>query len=121
MKDIKITLLWKPKSTQHLYWWRWRIKFMKKDAKELKADYIQQIMEQYKGEILEGSLEMDIKLYFNDKRRRDFDNYHKISIDSLSWTVMKDDVQIIKAVIQKYLDRENPRIEFIIKDFVDKK
>lgn len=117
MKDIKITLLWRPKSTQHIYSYHWKIKYMLKDAKLLKKSYIEQVEEQYKWEIITDFVEIDIKLYFNDKRKRDFDNYHKISIDSLSWTVLEDDVLIKRAIIEKFIDKENPRIEFIIKEY----
>lgn len=112
---ITITLKWKPMSTQHLYWQRGRIRYMKKEAKLLKSDYTQQALRQYDWECLETPLSMYAKIYFWDKRRRDWDNYTKLRQDSLQWILYKDDSQIQIAHIVKAYDKENPRIvlEFI--------
>lgn len=118
MKNIKITLLGKALSTQHAYGLRvvgkFPIKYMTKDAKYLKESYVKQASEQYSGPILEEDIEMDVSLYFPDRRRRDVDNYHKLSLDSLEEIVYKNDVQIVKMTIEKFIDKKNPRIEIII-------
>jgi len=117
----KITLIWNPLSTQHIYWQRWKFRFMKKDAKERKEEYIETIKNEYKWNVLENDIELVIKLYFGDKRRRDIDNYHKLSLDSMSWLVYVDDVQIKRMIVEKYYDKENARIEVEFKEikFVD--
>ena len=96
---IKLILKGKPLSTQHIYAHRWRIKYMKKEAKELKEYYIQQIQEQYNWEILTNEVIITINLYFSDNRKRDRDNWHKLSMDALEWTVLENDCQIKKALV----------------------
>lgn len=57
---------------------------MKKDAKLLKDSYILQARIQYKGKPLKTLLSAYICIYFKDNRVRDWDNWHKISMDSLT-------------------------------------
>lgn len=87
---------------------------MKKEAKELKDSYILQAMIQYKGQTLKTTLSVYIRIYFGDKRVRDWDNFHKMSMDALSGIVYEDDSQIKLATIEVMeVDKENPRIELI--------
>ena len=111
---INITLLWNPKSTQNSYWMRGKIKYMKKEAKFLKKSYILQCKQQYNWKLIEKQVYTMIKIYFWDKRRRDWDNYHKLSMDSLEWTILKDDCQINMSIVSKKYDKNNPRIEICI-------
>jgi len=112
---MKIILLGKPISTQHAYLMRGRIKFMRKEAKELKESYIKQATEQYWCELLTWDLTVTIELYFPDKRKRDWDNWHKLTMDALTWVVWEDDSQIKSAHIYiRDIDRETPRIELTI-------
>jgi len=88
---------------------------MKKEAKQLKDSYILQTKTQYKWPILKDSIEIQIKLYFWDKRVRDWDNYHKLSMDALSGIIFEDDSQIKKATVEVMdIDRDQPRIELVI-------
>ena len=57
---------------------------MKKEAKELKDSYCLQAKMQYKGKPVNGLLSVYIRVYFGDKRVRDWDNYHKLSMDALT-------------------------------------
>jgi len=85
---------------------------MKKEAKDLKNSYILQAMTQYKGEVLNDLLSVYIRVYFGDNRVRDWDNYHKLSMDSLTGIVYTDDSQIKLATIQiMEVDKANIRIE----------
>lgn len=112
---MNITLKGNPISTQHAYGQRGKIRYMKDDAKDLKNNYILQAKNQYKGSPLSDNLSIYIRLYFKDKRVRDWDNWHKISMDSLSKIVYNDDSQIKVATIQIMPpDKLNPRIELII-------
>lgn len=112
---MKIILLWKPISTQHAYLQHWKMRFMRKEAKSLKESYVQQAKEQYKWNVLSDELSIKIELYFPDRRVRDWDNYHKLSMDALTWIVWEDDSQIKQANISVMLiDKENPRIEITI-------
>lgn len=112
---MHITLKWKPISTQNAYLQHGKIKFMKKEAKAMKNSYILQTRLQYTWRPLLDPLEIEIKLFFWDKRIRDWDNWHKISMDSLTWIVFDDDSQIKKATVEiMEIDKLNPRIELII-------
>lgn len=109
---IKIILEWNPISTQNAYWQWKRSRYLKPKARETKNSYIEQVKEQYKWNILQWDLIVEIDLYFIDKRRRDRDNRHKISIDSMEWIVFEDDKQIQQAIVTKY--HWTPRIEINI-------
>ena len=84
---------------------------MKKEAKEMKESYQWQAKSQWKKGVLTEELSISIRLYFNDKRKRDWDNYHKLSCDALSGIVWEDDSQIKKSFVEVFIDKENPRIE----------
>lgn len=95
---------------------------MKKEAKELKNSYILQAKMQYKWPVLENHLSITIRLYFKDKRVRDWDNWHKLSMDSLTGVIYKDDNQIKSVTIHiMEADKWNPRIEIDIYDTQAKK
>lgn len=112
---MEITLKWNPISTQNAYGQHWKVRYIKKDALLRKNDYIKQIRMQYKGKPLNTLLSVYIRLYFKDNLKRDWDNWHKFSIDSLTWLVYDDDSQIKVATVQMMpKDKENPRIEIII-------
>ena len=111
---MKIILTWNPLSTQSIYWHHWSVKFMKKEAKILKLSYIDQVNQEYKRKVIDHNVSIVINIYFSDKRKRDWDNYHKIAIDSLCWIVLQDDVLIQSATVNKHYDKENPRYEIDI-------
>lgn len=87
---------------------------MRAEARHLKASYIEQVQQQYHGDIITSPLSVAIVLYFCDLRKRDRDNRHKLSMDAMEGIVFENDVQIQKATVAKYIDRENPRIEIVI-------
>ena len=112
---MEIILKWNPISSQNAYGQHGKIRYMKKVAKATKDSYIIQAKTQYKGSPLSDNLSVYIRLYFKDKRVRDWDNWHKVSMDSLTWIVYIDDSQIKVATIQiMEQDKDNPRIEIII-------
>lgn len=117
MKEIKLTLIGNPISTQHIYKMscQGRIPrlYMSKIGKDRKIDYQWQISQQYKEKIIEDDIEIEIILFFGDKRKHDWDNYNKLT-DCLIGQVIKDDSQIKKATIEIKFDKENPRIELKI-------
>lgn len=110
----KIVLTGAPISTQHAYGQTGNRRYMTTKAKNLKESYQWEAKSQWKDEPLECDLFVDIVLYFKDKRRRDWDNWHKISQDSLEGIVYKDDSQIQEAHVIKAIDKNNPRIEICI-------
>lgn len=112
-----ITLTGNPLSTNHV----WKIvsrpfprNYMTKAGKERKEEYAWEARSQWKEKPMTEDIAIAIKLFFGDKRRRDIDNYHKLSLDSLTGIVWVDDVQIRRAEIEKFYDKENPRIELEI-------
>ena len=118
---MEIILKGIPQSTQNSYGQNGKRKFMYVEARAMKNWYIIQTKKQYKGEIIEDLLIADIKIYFKDKRRRDRDNYHKLSMDALEWIVYKDDSQIFDARVRKYIDKGNERIEILLSKMEDGK
>jgi len=89
-------------------------RFLTSKAIAQKEDYQYQARQQWKSDMLLTPLKLSIELFFGDKRKRDWDNYHKLSMDALSGIVWGDDVQIQEAYVTKNYDKENPRIEIEI-------
>ena len=87
---------------------------MTKQGKDLKEQYQLEAKNQYKGKVLSGDVEMELVLFFKDKRRRDVDNYNKLVLDALEGIVFEDDKQVQKLTIIKDYSKENPRIELEI-------
>lgn len=111
-----ITLLGNPLSTNMVYRRHGHIIYMKTEAKQLKESYQWQAKSQWKKKVLETDLAVEIKIYFSDKRKRDWDNYHKLTMDAMTEIVWKDDSQIKKALIELFYDKKNPRTEIIISE-----
>lgn len=115
---FKIILKGNPLSTQTIYratcLGGFSRLYMTAQGKQRKEDYQWQVKQQWKGGILDWSLELEIKLYFGDNKKRDFDNFHKLTMDALTGIVWIDDSQIQKATIEKFYDKENPRVEINI-------
>lgn len=115
---MKIILNGNPLSTQHIYRYTCIGKFarlyMIKEGKELKELYQLEAQNQYKGKVMSVNCDMEIILFFKDKRRRDVDNYSKLVLDALEGVVYEDDRQIQKLTIKKDYSAENPRIEIEI-------
>jgi crossover junction endodeoxyribonuclease RusA len=111
----KIILTGAPYSTNNIYFSsptkKTGIRFMGKAAKDKKTQYQWEAKSQWKDGILEEDLMIVVKLYFKDKRKRDWDNYHKLSMDALTGIVWKDDSQIVYATVSKHIDKNSPRIE----------
>lgn len=56
-------------------------------------------------------ISLDMKIYFPTKRKSDIDNFCKFCFDSLNSIIFEDDSQIYKLTIEKFYDKERPRIE----------
>jgi len=108
---MKIILTGNPISTQNAYLQHGKIRFMKKGAKDLKEDYQWQAKSQWKKKPLVSELEIEIDIYFGNKRKHDWDNFHKLSMDALTGIVWIDDSQIKKATVTLHYDKTYPRIE----------
>ena len=116
---MKITLLWEPKSTQHVYKITCRGKFasmyMSAEWKAIKESYRLQARVQ-KSAFYESLVSAEVCLYFWTKRKADIDNFNKLWMDALSWVIYEDDKQIQEMYIRKDYDKQNPRIEITIKE-----
>lgn len=111
---MKITLLGKPVSTNVVYRRHGNIIYMSKEGKDLKESYQWQVKSQWNQPVIDSDVEIEIALFFPDMRRRDVDNWHKLTLDSMTGIVYKDDSQIVKMTVKKAIDKGNPRIEITI-------
>jgi len=80
----------------------------------LKELYQLEAQNQYKGKVMLIDLDMEIILFFKDRRRRDVDNYNKLALDSLEGIVYENDEQVQKLTVEKRISVEDPRIEIKI-------
>lgn len=66
----------------------------------------------YRGLMIQGAFEIHIRVYFTTMSH-DLDNALKAVLDCLQYTkTIKNDNQCAKIIAEKFIDRENPRIEF---------
>ena len=69
---------------------------------------------QYRGIEISGPFEFYIRVYFTSLSH-DLDNSLKVVLDCLQHTkTIKNDNKCAKIVAEKYIDKDNPRIEFRI-------
>lgn len=109
-----IILKGRPISTNSIYKNHGHIMYMSKEGKLRKEQYRWEATSQWKGKMLKGDVEVIIGLYFDSNRKHDWDNYHKLSMDALTGIVWEDDNQVQTARVDKYIDKDNPRIEIEI-------
>ena len=118
MANNKIILLGEPKTTNNV--WRnscrggFSVVYMSPVGKTIKDSYIAQTRSQWQNKPIIGDVELDVKIYFGTKRKCDIDNFHKLSFDAMSGIVYEDDSQIKKMTVEKFYDKENPRIEITV-------
>lgn len=116
-----IILKGNPKSTQAIYGINCRgnfpTRYMTAKGKFIKEDYQWQVKRQWKGDPVSYSLDIEVKLYFGDNRKRDIDNFGKILWDSMTGIVYDDDSQIKKVMTEVFYDKADPRIELNIKRY----
>lgn len=91
--------------------------YMEEYGHQLKQFYQIEAKNQWCHKIIKDDVEVKIKLYFKDKRRRDIDNYNKLLLDSLTGICWQDDKQIRKMEIEKFIDKVNPRIEIEVNKY----
>jgi Holliday junction resolvase RusA-like endonuclease len=75
---------------------------------------------QYGGRPILGPLELRARVFFPDHRRRDPGNLRKALTDALTAVCYADDAQLWREVWERAgVDRENPRIEVVIRPFCE--
>lgn len=81
--------------------------------KKYEQDFFIQCNE-YRDKNIEGYFEFHVKVFYQSQRQ-DLDNAMKILLDCLqSCKAIKNDNKCVKIVAEKYLDKNNPRVEFEI-------
>lgn len=86
-----------------------------KRLKQYEKDFYIQLPAEYRNALIDGYFEFYVDVYY-PSQRSDLDNAMKIILDSLqNAKAIKNDNKCVKIVAQKFLDKNNPRIEFIIK------
>ena len=94
------------------------IMYMCGKGKKIKKAYIEEVIEQYKGKLHTEDLGLEIKFYFGTRHKRDVDNYNKLVLDAMEGIVYEDDKLVRPLIVDKFYDKENPRIEIrIIKNY----
>ncbi len=115
---MTITLSGQPLSTNHLYRSVCRGRFpnvyLTPAGKALKTAYQWEAKTQWKGKPIDHEMEVWITLYMGTKRRSDWDNFHKVSMDALTGIVWTDDTLIKDAHVSMRYDKTRPRIEIEI-------
>lgn len=114
-----ITLTGQAKSTNHIYKYACRgnnpCMYLSDLGSTLKEQYALEARSQWRSQPLKGDVEVNISFFHGDKRKRDVDNYNKLILDALSGIIYDDDKQIQRLLIEKYYDKDHPRIEINIK------
>lgn len=114
-----IVLEGKPKSTNTIYKTALKngkpILYMTTEGKTVKEQYMWEMKSQVKHQPYKGNIEIEIHLYFNDHRKRDWDNYNKIVCDSGNGIIWQDDKQIKVGTVYMKFDKERPHIELSYK------
>lgn len=66
----------------------------------------------YRNLMIEGFFELSVRVYFSTMSH-DLDNSLKVILDCLQYTrTIKNDNKCVKIVAEKFIDKNNPRIEF---------
>ena len=89
----------------------------KKYEELVKWEIIQQKPRGFK--MIDAPVMLQLDFYFPDYRRRDVLNYTKSVCDALTGIVYKDDNLVEKAVVTKWIDKKNPRVEIAVEE-IDK-
>jgi Holliday junction resolvase RusA-like endonuclease len=70
----------------------------------------------YRDANIEGYFELYMDVFYPNQRS-DVDGACKVTLDCMQKVkAIKNDNKLVKLVLRKFLDKNNPRIEFIIKE-----
>lgn len=114
---IKFIIPGNPISVNHMYPSRGKIRFLSKEGKIYKEKVkviANEIQMPLVYDITSNDIKIQINYYFGDLRRRDCTNYDKCILDSLTGIFYKDDCQIKRVELEKFIDKINPRTEIRI-------
>lgn len=85
-------------------------RFLTKRGKDTKEAMEWEFQSQWKRDIIEGDVTLNVIFYFKNNRRRDIDSHLKAVLDSMSGIVYVDDSQVNELHVFKCIDTENPRV-----------
>jgi len=116
---FRATIPGTPPSTNTLYGTTFlhKRRFMTGKGKVYKNVVQDLAIELFKRPAITGTLRYSVKLFFDDTRRRDNANYEKCLIDALQGIVFEDDSQFKITMIEKHIDKKNPRTEVEISSY----
>lgn len=115
--EIRAILPYPPSANR--YWRNARGRtFLSKEAKEYKQA-VKSEMQWLTPKPIEGAVAVTIAVY-RPRRAGDLDNRIKVLLDSLNGIAYADDQQITKIHAERFEDKENPRVEVIIRGINDK-
>ena len=115
-----LTLKGKPLSTNTIYDFTCKPyphMYLNDKGQSVKDKYTWMVKSEWSKETTEEEIELDLRLYFDNKRKHDIDNYNKLALDILEGHVYENDSQIQKMTIEKFYDKKNPRIEIDVKEY----
>ncbi len=122
---ITITLPGRPVSVNHLYGrtMTGRVYITKEGAssKSFWQIHAKQQFKRQRGEIFkEDNLKVTVRYFFENKARRDVDNYLKALLDCLTGVVWDDDRQVMElSVVKGYAPKgEQPRTELEVSEII---
>lgn len=85
------------------------------ELKKYEEMFLMQIPARYRGMMIDKVFHCDIKFYFRSMSS-DLDNAWKCTLDCLqSGKVIKNDNKMIEQVGYKFIDKEEPRLELMIR------
>lgn len=97
-KSVAFTLPYPPSVNHYLKRTKLGVVYKTPKAKEYCKTVARQLFEMHPTE---GPVELTIKFWTPDNRRRDVDNILKVMLDSLSGILYHDDSQIFKITLEK--------------------
>lgn len=84
-----------------------------KDLKQYENDFAKQCVK-YRNKNIEGEFKFEMDVYYPD-RRADIDNSTKVVLDCLQKAnAIKNDRNCMEIHLRRFIDKQNPRIEFKI-------
>jgi Holliday junction resolvase RusA-like endonuclease len=86
------------------------------NLKEFEKSFYMQLPAEWRNRNYEGLFEFEINVYY-PSMRSDLDNSLKVILDCLQKTnTIANDNKCVRIVAQKFIDKDNPRCEFSIKE-----
>lgn len=84
-----------------------------KELRQYEEDFAKQCVK-YRNKNIEGDFLFEMDVYYSD-RRRDLDNSTKVVMDCLQKArAIKNDRNCMEIHLRRFIDKQNPRIEFKI-------